>query len=158
MAWTYDPTVIGTTPLYQVRNMIGDTVQANPQLQDEEVKFWLTQRSSVWGAAAECCRALATQYSRSVDQAAGSTTNKYSQMAKAYASRAAAFESRAAIMGAAMPYAGGISITDKLNQEMNADRVEPQFNVGMTDDWLPVGPVDNETLDGGGSGNDSDLV
>jgi hypothetical protein len=156
MAWTYDPSVIAATPLYQVRNMIGDTVQANPQLQDEEVRFWLSQRSSVWGAAAECCRALATQYSRSIDQTAGDTGVKYSQMAKAYASRATTFEARAAAMGSGTPYAGGISITDKINQELNTDRVDPQFNIGMTDDWLPVGPVANETLDGGGSGNDPD--
>ncbi len=157
MTWTYDVSDLATSQKDQVRLMIGDTYSGDPQMQDEEILFWITQRSSIIGAAAECCRVLATKFSRSVDQAAGDTKAAYSQMAKAYAVRATMFDARAATSGAAgagAAYAGGISLADKINRELDQDRVDPQFNVGMMDDWLPVPPVGNETLDGGGSGSD----
>ena len=143
--WTYYPTKLATVPLYQVRAMIGDTVQTDQQLQDEEINFFLSLRASVWGAAAECCLALAAKFSRSVDQAVGTAKNAYSQMAKAYIARAAVFNARAAMGGSGLPYAGGISAADMLNALQNQDRVAPSFTIGFTDDWLPVAPAGNET-------------
>jgi hypothetical protein len=64
-------------------------------------------------------------------------------MAKAYGVKAREFEDKAAMAGAGLPYAGGISIVDKLNQEQNQDRVQPQFQIGMEDNLLPVTPAGN---------------
>jgi hypothetical protein len=154
MTWSYSLTDLANTPKDQIRLLIGDTVSTDQQMQDEEILYHLTQRSTVWGAAAECCRTLQARYSRSVDQTAAGTSISYSQMAKAYGIKAAEFEAKAAAGGAGLPYAGGISVADKINQEQNSDRVEPQFQIGMDDDFYPIGPGGNESDvgDGGGGG------
>jgi hypothetical protein len=144
--FTYYPTQLATNKTSQVRLLIGDVVATDPQMQDEEIAFYLTQRSSVWGAAAECCLTLATKFGRSVDQAVGTAKITFSQMAKAYAGKAAVFNARAAAMGSGLPYAGGLSIADMLNQTKNDDRPGPQFALGMTDNLLPVPPAGGETL------------
>jgi hypothetical protein len=147
MTWTYDVTALQTNTTYQVRYLIGDTLSTDPQLQDEEIAFSLTQRSSIHGAAAVCCRALANKFARSADQQAGDTRVAYSQISKAYAAKAIQLDVIAA-SGSTTPYAGGISITDLNNRQLDSDRVPPQFNIGMTDSALPVPAVGNAP-DGG---------
>lgn len=137
MTWTYSVTDLATSPKDAVRLAIGDTISSAPQLQDEEINAFIAGRSSLLGACADCCRALASQYSRSVSQAANTAKVAFSDLSKAYAARAIMFEVQAASSGSAMPYAGGISIADKQNQEQNADRVPPNFQIGMDDDVLP---------------------
>lgn len=129
--------------------MIGDTVSADPQLQDEEIAHFLTMRGTVYGAAAEACRALASQYSRSADRQAGDTRIKYSDMAKAYALRVSEFEAKAATSGGSgMPYVGGISISDKDANVGDSDRVDPRFAYGMFDSNLPLGQLSQTDVDG----------
>src|SRR5262249_32672598 len=109
----------------------------------EEIAFALTQRASIHGAAAVCCRALATKYSRSADQQAGDTRVMYSQISKAYAAKAIQLEATAAMQGAGAataggagagaPFAGGISVTDLINRQNDTDRMPPIFSIGMTD-------------------------
>ena len=145
MAWTYDVSDIATSALDQVRFILGDTVPSDPQLQDEEINFVLTQRSSVYGAAAMCCRSLATKYARSADEKAGDSQVWYSQIAKGYALRAIELEAAAAASGTSViPFAGGVSVTDANNRAGNLDLVQPQFNIGMMDSVLPVPSVGNE--------------
>jgi hypothetical protein len=143
--FTYYPTKLATSPKDQVRLLIGDTVSTDPQMQDEEINWFLTMRSSVWGAAAECCMTLATKFGRSVDQAVGTAKISFSQMAKAYIGKAAFFNAKAAAMGSGMPYAGALSVTDMLNQLSNPDRLAPSFTIGLTDNFLPVAPAGGET-------------
>lgn len=145
MSWTYEPTLIAASAMMQVRLAIGDILPSAPQLQDEEINYFLSIRSTINGACAECCRSLAARYSRSVDMKAGDNSRSFSQMAKAYSTQAAIFESKAAMGGAAVPYAGGISVADKMQQEQNPDRVSPQFNIGMDDNDLPVPSGGNQT-------------
>lgn len=146
MTWTYNAADLASSPKDQVRLLMGDTLSTDPQLQDEEIAYVITTRGSLYGAAAECCRSLQAKFSRSVDQAAGASKTSYSQLAKAYGVKAAEFEARAAASGAGLPYAGGISVTDKIQQEQNTDRVQPQFQVGMDDNYImPVGPAGNES-------------
>lgn len=144
MVWTYNQATLATVQKDQVRLLIGDTLYTDPQMQDEEIFYFLAQRSSTYGAAAECCRTLQARFSRSVDRTAGTNKVMYSQMAKAYSAKAEEFEAKAAATGAGLPYAGGISIADKLQQETDGDRAPPQFQIGMDDDFLPVGPAGNE--------------
>jgi hypothetical protein len=148
--FTYYPTKLATNTTSQVRLLIGDVVATDPQMQDEEIAFFLTQRSSVWGAAAECCMTLATKFGRSVDQAVGTAKISFSQMAKAYTAKALLFNARAASMGSGMPYAGALSIADMVNQLSNDDRVEPAFTVGITDDVVPIAPAGGESVEDGG--------
>lgn len=146
MTWTYDVAGLSSNSKDQMRLLVGDTLSDDPQLQDEEIQFLLTTRSSIYGAAAQCCRSIASQYSRKADAVQGELHTLYSAQAKAYSARAAEYENRSVAAGGALPYAGGISIADKQAQEQNADRVPPQFALGMEDNYLPIGPAGNETL------------
>jgi hypothetical protein len=146
VTWTYDVSDLATSALDQVRFTLGDTLASDPQMQDEEINYVLTQRSSVLGAAALCCRSLATKYARSADEKAGDTQVWYSQIAKGYALRAIELEAQAAQSGVSVvPFAGGTSVTDANNRAGNADLMPSQFNIGMMDSTLPVPSVGNET-------------
>jgi len=146
MTWTYNPAQIGTVPFMQVRLLIGDTTLAKPLMQDEEIKFVLRLNPSIWRAAARCCRTIAGSYSRDADTIQGELKQVYSVRAKAYLALAAKYDNDAVALGGGVPYAGGISVMDKLQQEIDSDRVPPQFNIGMDDNLvIPVGPVGNET-------------
>ena len=139
--WSYDPTQLATSPLYQVRMMIGDVVSTAQQLADAEILFAISSRTTTYGAAAECCRNLSARYARSVDQAAGSQKISYSQLSKQYATQALAFDAKAAQAGGGVPYAGGISQADKYNSQNDVDNVQPAFAVGEFDSDLPLGQL-----------------
>lgn len=147
MTWSYSTADLATSPKDQVRLQIGDTLSADPQLQDEEIAQFIAGRSTLAGACADACRSLASKFSRSVDQgAAGPSYVKFSQMAAAYLKQAVMFDQIAARSGSGLPYAGGISVSDKETQESNTDRVAPQFNIGMDDNQvIPEGAGANET-------------
>lgn len=145
MTWTYSWDQLLSNPVYAVRLLIGDTVSSDQQLQDEEINFYVGRRSTLYGAAAECCRSLSAKFSRTVDFGAGSNSAKYSQLAKAYIAQALMFEQKAAMSGAATPYSGGTSISDMLTNEANGDRVLPSFTVGMMENLSPVAPIGQET-------------
>lgn len=146
MTWSYVPTQLATSTKDQVRLLIGDVLSTDPQMSDEEVNFAISNRGSILGAAADCCRALAAKFARSPDQKSAALQVSFSQMSKQYALMAVQYEAQAAMGGAGVPYAGGISLTDKLNQEQDGDRVSPQFTLGMEDDLLPLPPVGPETM------------
>ena len=152
MTWSYSLSTLATTPKDQVRRLIGDVILQDQQIADEEINFALSSRSSIYGAAADACSYIAAQYSRKADVVSqspggGALKTNYSQQAKSYLAMAAKFENLSVARGGALPYAGGVSIADKQNNEADPDRVAPQFNIGMTDNFLPEGPVGNETLD-----------
>lgn len=132
MTWTYDPTLLSDPsqgPLMQTRLLLGDTLPTDPQMQDEELRYYLSSYSP-GGAAAAACRALAAKFSRSVDYEAGGTKVKYSQLAKQYAAKAVELEGIAAFSGGGLPYAGGISQADKVQQQLDDDRVGDWFSRG----------------------------
>ncbi len=152
MTWTYDVSNINTSVKDQVRFIVGDTLAKDPQLQDEELLFALTQRSSIWGTAAMCCESLAAQYSRRADTVTGELHTLYSAQSKAYAARALFYENKAVALSGATPYAGGISVTDKVNQAEDPDRVPPQFQIGQDDNYIPVAPSGPQPVFTGGDG------
>lgn len=133
MTWSYNPSLLPSSAKDAVRLLIGDILACDGQMQDEEVNYFISTRGTLYGAAAECCRALASKFSRSVDQQTGTTKIMYSQMAKAYTAKAIDFEFKSTIVGGAIPYAGGISVSDKMLNDMNEDRVLPIFTKGMMD-------------------------
>jgi hypothetical protein len=144
VTWTYDTSQIGNSPMMQVRYLVGDTKSSDQQAQDEEINFALTQRPSIYGAAAIVCRSLASKLSREADTVDKDLRTTLSARAKAYSARAAEYDVAAAIRGGALPYAGGISVADKVLNEQDTDRVPPAFTVDMDDNYLPVAPVGNE--------------
>jgi hypothetical protein len=144
MTWTYSLGQLNTAQLPQVRFLIGDTLPSDQLLQDEEINYALAARGNVYGAAADCCRSIASTFSRQADMSAGDLRISRSQKAKAYLEHALNLDVQFATSGGATPWAGGISVSDKQTREQDTDRVPPQFNIGMEDNHLPVGDSGNE--------------
>jgi hypothetical protein len=144
--WTYDPTQLTTSALFQLRLLIGDTLQKDPQMQDEELGWLMTQRSSIYGAAADACRSLAAQMSRQADSTQGNLHTLYSSRARAYAASAGRYEVQAMARSAGLPYGGQMSQADYNQMLSNPDRMGPQFSIGMDDSFLPVGPLNSENV------------
>ncbi|HHY37203.1 MAG: hypothetical protein LHW58_08380 [Candidatus Cloacimonetes bacterium] len=129
MVWSYsgDP---AANPKDAVRFYLGDTDPDDPQLQDEEILF-LVQKfaGNVYLAAADAARGLAGKYSRRADKAVGDLRLSFSQQAQHYWELAKRLQTEAGKR--AVPYAGGISKSDKKTQEEDTDRVRPAFKRGM---------------------------
>ncbi len=143
--WTYsgDPRLCAKD---SVRFLIGDTVYKDQQFTDPEILHAINLRSSSYGAAAVLCRSLAAKFAREADTVDRDLRTTLSARSRAYRQAAIEYDNQALLTGAgAMPYAGGISQSDKLLQELNPDRVTPQFNIGMDDNEIPVSQSGNET-------------
>lgn len=142
--WTYsgDPR---SSDKDAVRFLIGDTVSKDPLLQDAEILFALASSAGRYAAAATLCRSLAARMSREADVVDRDLRTALSTRARSFLRMAAEYENRSLFFGPGLPYAGGISIADKVLQEDNPDRVEPQYNLGMDDNLIPVAPAGNET-------------
>lgn len=154
--WTYNPVLLSTSNLYQIRFLIGDTQQGDKLLSDTEITFTRTQYSNNWLAAAACCRAIALKLARVVDLGQGGLKMQYSQKSKAYQLLAVKLESDGYAKGAIGGYAGGISRADVQSQDTNTDRVQPEFTIGWTDNMVvPVGPVGHIAPLGNQGGTDT---
>lgn len=146
--WTFDTTLLSgtdaTAKLMQVRTLIGDTLVSDQLLYDEQISMAIAQRPNIYGAAADSCRYIAAKMARKVDTIQpGPLSVMYSSQSKNYEMRAIALDKMASMRGGGMPYAGGISVIDKLTQVLDTDRVAPQFNIGMQDSFTPVSPAGN---------------
>ena len=145
MAWNYNITELLTKPVFQARFLIGDTNENDHQLEDEEIEFALTVRASIWGAAATCCESISANLSRKADTTTGELRTLYSSLSRAYHARAGAYEQKSSEMGGALPFAGGISVAQKILAETDPDRVQPAFNRNLTDNNnYPLAPAGNE--------------
>jgi hypothetical protein len=134
MAWTYDPTTLGTAEaderLNSVRLLSGDTDITDQQLTNEEVNFSLTQTgNNVYASAAWVARAISSKYSRLVDtELSGALSSKYSTLAKQYMTLADSLEFQGKTAGAVIGIkAGGISTTAVKAVRENTDRIKPSF-------------------------------
>jgi hypothetical protein len=103
-------------------------------VQDEEIAYVLSVDSDPKGAAAAICDALAAKFSASVDLRLGDYSVSLSQKAEAFAARAKQLKQLNMLNQRPIPYAGGISVSDKRTQEQNQDRVQPAFKKGMMSD------------------------
>ena len=133
MAWTYNASLIASVALYQVRFLTGDNDEKKPLVSDEEISFMLTLRPGIFGAAADCCRAIAAKFSRDADSVQGDLHTLYSSRSRAYAARAIELDLKDARGSWGMPFAGGISVTDTQTRQQDGDRVAGEFSIGMDD-------------------------
>jgi len=131
--WTYNGNP-DSNPLDAVRFLIGDTDSCDQLLQDGEIKSFLAQYNNApLNAAIRCCETIIARLSRRPDEQVGSVRISYSQQAKAYRALMNDLRTRIAITDA-VPYAGGLSESDKAAQDANIDRVKPKFTKNMMDD------------------------
>jgi hypothetical protein len=121
-----------------VRFLISDTSTSEGKLQDAEIDWLLQTWGSVYRAAAEACRVLASKViptdtaAKSVGplsiSRSGATTQKYLDLAEVFEKRA-----QAGIVFAIAPYSGGISKADKELTRSDDDWDRPWFSRGMHD-------------------------
>jgi len=135
--WTYsgDPSA---SSLDKIRFLIGDTDPDDRQLADEEILFCVSDRPSIYSAAAMACRTLAAKYARSVTKQVGDLKidatvrqQHYNDLADEYDAKSG--EGGLSIYALSAPYAGGISVADRDAQSADSDRVDPAFEIGSMD-------------------------
>ncbi len=116
------------TDLDKVRLMIGDTDINDRLLENEEIEWLLREKGNIYDAAAAACAVIAANFARYVDQTVGKIRAALSDKAKQYFKLEQLIRQREIIP---MPYAGGISRSDKWNRASDSDRVKPKFGVDM---------------------------
>jgi hypothetical protein len=105
------------------------------ELADETITAILALQPNAYQAAAMCAENLAGRYANLVDRQVGDLRASYSQRAKQWLELAGRLRTSASrgSLALAIPYAGGISVADKLAQETNTDRVAPAFTRNLHD-------------------------
>lgn len=125
MTWTYSGDPSGSDK-DKVRFLVSDT-NSNAQLvQDEEIN-WALSEEGIYGAASIVARSIAANYAKKADFTAGKDLSvSYARQSKAYSDLADKLVSKASNISP-LPFAGGISVSDKENYEADTDRVSPKF-------------------------------
>lgn len=130
MTWTYSQNP-STSQKDEVRFLIGDTVSADPLLQDEEINYQLSKTSNVKLAAYICALAISAQFSRLSDKSVGKVNFSLSQKAMQYQRLAEKLQADASAL--AVPFAGGLQVTEKKQSLSDRDSVQPVFRRGLMD-------------------------
>jgi predicted alpha/beta hydrolase family esterase len=135
MVWSYsqDPS---SSSKDTVRFYVGDTIEADPQISDEEITFLITEEGdNLLRAAARGAEMIAAHYARQVDKSVGGLSLSAGRRQEKYERLAKQLWNRASRVGKGLPtaYAGGISITDKIVQIEDTDRVRPDFHKDQMD-------------------------
>jgi len=131
MSWTYASSNAGSSDLSWVRMRVGDTTSGDQLLQDEEIAALLAEHGDRYVAAARSARAISGWFARRVQKSAGKFSISCQQASESYAKLADRLETEAGMR--AVPYAGGISVSDKETVAADGDRMLPQFRLGMDD-------------------------
>ena len=129
MAWSYDPEI--GTALDEVRFLIGDTIETDPQLDNGEITYLLGTEANTMMAAVAAARAIAAKYARKADKAVGdlkisanSLSQKYYDLAKELGSRGMLHQ---------VPTAGGIKVDEQRSNEDDTSLRHGAIRVGMHD-------------------------
>jgi len=138
VSWTYggDPAANARDA---IRFLIGDTDTDNQLLTDEEIAWVNTEASgtstgttALYDAAYRCCLTIASKLAREADKSIGDLSVSMSQRAGAYREQAAALKALSGREGGVpVPYAGGITISDKEIDQENSDIFRSWFVAGQ---------------------------
>ncbi len=132
MTWTYDNNPAGSD-LSEVRYLVGDTDSTDELVSDEEIAYAVASEANNTMAAVRTARAIASKFARLVTKAVGDLKINYSDRVKHYMDLATFLEDSDPAANIPVPYAGGISVSDKDSVEENTDRVNPAFERGQFD-------------------------
>lgn len=137
MSWTYDVTLLNSTPKYQVRMLVRDTDTTRQLVQDEEIEFVLSSTPNIYFASAIIADMIAKQYALQPDTKTDIFSETYNNIAPSYAKLAESLRKEGMKSSNVSFYAGGISVTDKTIREEDSDRVAPYFTRidGDNNDW-----------------------
>jgi len=163
VTWTYsgNPASSATDA---IRFLIGDTDTTDQLLSNEEIA-WVNSESSgsststtgLYEAAYRACLAIASKLSRLADKQIGDLSVSLSQKAKGYLSQAEEFKSLAQVTNyVPIPYAGGITISDKEIDQDNPDIFSGWFSSGQFQNLVDGGQRQTQTgIEFFGAGADS---
>lgn len=132
MTWTYNPSL--ALPRDRVRFYCGDTVVTDQLISDEEIAGVLTMTASgERSAAALCCENIGMRFASSANAITDDIGQKveYGERAQFFQDRARLLRSQLAL--SALPFAGGLTVTDKDAQETDDDRISPAFAKTLQD-------------------------
>lgn len=132
MSWTYNPALPSERD--QVRFLIQDTNTSKQLFQDSEIDWVLTQEMNVYTAAASLCDTL-------VFKAGAVRAKKIGDFGITYDPslyRTLGGSLRARGMGHQVPYAGGLTNSDKSTLQLDTDAVQPSISRGQSDN--PAAP------------------
>jgi hypothetical protein len=132
--WTYSG-----NPNYNAKDLtrflIGDTMITDQLLSDQEIEWLLSQYNNTpMNAAIRACESIISRYSRLADESVGQVKIQYSQRAKGYATTLIMLRNRLAMEDAA-PFAGGIYVSDVMNNLQNRNIIRPDFYKHMMENW-----------------------
>lgn len=144
--WTYDVTAFTSTEpsalyptatkgnRYLIRLLINDTNSAIPLFFDEEIDVMQTLEANTYCAAAALCESLTTIKGNVATKKVGELSITYNP--KFYRDLAGMLRARGA--GHQIPYAGGISVADKMAFASNTDYTQSSVQRGLDDN--PAAP------------------
>lgn len=128
--FTYDPFTSGARD--QVRLLIHDTDPNTANFADEELDVFLVLQGGVRQAAILAVGSLAVRFAQLADKQVGNLRISYSNRARAMQELMTALTNQEGLT-VPVPYAGGISRSDKHAVAANTDRVQPGFTIGQDD-------------------------
>lgn len=130
MSWSYsgDP---ADSDKDQVRFRVGDTDTTDQLVSDEEILWAISAEPSTIYASALILENLAARFARQANKWVGDLRLELSDRAKAYERQAKQLRQQASITSGGIPFAGGISISDKDSYRDDTDRVRPSFHRDM---------------------------
>ena len=152
MTWTYsgDPNASARDA---IRFLVGDTDTTEQLLSDEEIAWINIQASgsatatdSLYECGHRACHAISAKFARQADKQIGDLQVQLSQRAAAY--RAMADDLRQMSLRentVPVPYAGGITISDKNIDADNPDIYRGRFRSGQFDDVRDGGGLNTST-------------
>ena len=152
MTWTYggDPSANAKDA---IRFLIGDTDTTDQLLSNEEILWVNTEASgtstgvnALYDAAYRCCLTIASKLARLADKQIGDLNVKFSQKAQGYLTQAAHFNSLAMSQNfTPIPYAGGITDSDKESDQDNSDLFRGWFSSGQFQNIANGGGIQEQT-------------
>lgn len=131
-SWTYsgDPS---DSDLDAVRFLVGDTNEDDKQLSNEELEYLIAQNGAPARAASAAAGELGRRFAGLATRVwVGDLHIEYLDRSDAYLALAA----RLLVTGGAklaMPFAGGISKSNRESHLANDDEVKPAFTIGLHD-------------------------
>lgn len=145
MTWSYTGNP-ATSAIDAIRNLVGDTLATDQQLQNEEITWALGENGTglgtilspytdaqIYEAAVLCARMVRSRYVRRITKTIGDTKFDYTSLMKQYDALINDLVKQARRHSSPVPYVGGISESDKDIDESNDDMVGPNFRIGMDD-------------------------
>lgn len=127
------------TDIEKLRILIQDPADGSELLSDDDLTAILEIESSIYRAAALCCKSLAAKYAQKVSITAGPTKIENQQKFEHYRDLASEYDKRAAEggggsgSGSCRPVVTGVSRAEMKLQAENDDRPDNAFTIGMFD-------------------------